>query len=200
MKTTLCTADDQCRLSSLRVSSPGSACWLNGGKLTGWHSGSNYHRLTCCVTAEISGLFSHTDMDRFHVVRRFLPFNKSLIFPQLCGFTLSCLSELVYPGSLRSPSITPICWWIATQCLLRSVWDKSPPFLQTYYKASLVANVHVQHSAIALSPHLPPGNHLHITSRVYMRLVIPSPHFAGGGEESMWDLAVLDTSTLVRVD
>lgn len=27
--------------------------------------------------------------------------------------------------------------------------------------------------AIALSPHLPPGNHLHITSRVYMQLVLP---------------------------
>lgn len=25
--------------------------------------------------------------------------------------------------------------------------------------------------AIALSPHLPPGDHLHITSRVYMQLV-----------------------------
>lgn len=49
-----------------------------------------------------------------------------LIFPQRCGFTLSCLSELVYSR--------PICGRIASQRALRSVWRKSPPFFQTYHK------------------------------------------------------------------
>lgn len=46
MKTTLCTADDYCHLSSLQVSSSGSTCWVNRGKCAGWHSGKNYQHLT----------------------------------------------------------------------------------------------------------------------------------------------------------
>lgn len=54
-------------------------------------------------------------------------------------------------------------------------------------------------AAAALAPHLPPSNHLHITSRGYTRLVF-SLDSARGGEASVWDLAVLHTYTLVGVD
>lgn len=131
MKTTLCTADDHCHLSSLQVSSSGSTCWFNRGKRAGWHSSSNHHRLTSCHHRNKQSSVQAYGYWSLPCGQKISAFQQMSHFSQLCGFTLSCLSEQVYGGSLQSPSITSICWWIATQCLLRSVWDKSPQFLQT---------------------------------------------------------------------
>lgn len=101
MKTTLCTADDHCHLSSFQVSSSGSTHWLNRGKCAGWHSSSNDHRLTCYHRNKQSSVQSYRYWS-LPCGQKISAFQQISHFSQLCGFTLSCLSELVYEGSRQS--------------------------------------------------------------------------------------------------
>lgn len=206
MKTTLSRADDHCHRSSLQVSNSASTRWLNRGKCAGWHSGSNYHHLTSYVSMEISShLFSHTAIDCFRVVRRFPHFNNSLVFLDYVWF---CAPLPVRGSLLRlppAPSITSICWWIVTQCLLRPVGDKSPQFLQTDLQshpsgqcACVTSCKGERRQQLWVHTYL-----LATISTLPVEYICGSsfpPDFARGGEESVWDLAVLRAYTLVGVD
>lgn len=128
MKTTLCTADDHCHLSSFQVSSSGSTHWLNRGKCAGWHSSSNYHRLTCYHRNKQSSVLV------IPILIASMWSEDFCLSTNLSFFSIVWFHALLpVRASLRRqpPVLTSICWWIATQRLLRSVWDKSPQFLQT---------------------------------------------------------------------
>lgn len=183
MKTTLCRADDHCHLSSPRVSSFGSTPWLKRGKCAGWHSGGNHRRLTTYVSMGISShLFSHMYTESFRVVRRFLS-SSNLLVSSIVS-VVSCLSEVVYRGASSPPlppSITSICSWIATECLLQPVGINQHSFLRLTREAIPLVNVHMWHSAKMRACD---GSESTLTSRqpfahdqyrVYTRLLPPPP-------------------------
>lgn len=125
---------------SFQVSSSGTTRWLNRGKCAGWHSGSNYRRLTSDVTMEISSrLFGHMDIDPYRVFGRFLPFNKSLVLLYYVWFR--ALLPVGGRRQPRFPRITLIFWWIVTQCPLPPVGIKCLNFYRLAFTAIMVVNV-----------------------------------------------------------
>lgn len=99
---------------------------------------------------------------------------------------VSCLSEVVYRGASSPPlppSITSICSWIATECLLQPVGINQHSFLRLTREAIPLVNVHMWHSAKMRACD---GSESTLTSRqpfahdqyrVYTRLLPPPPSF-----------------------